>query len=72
MTSTHGTSSEQQRSPWSMPDTLVLLFGLAIVLCALTWVIPTGRFDVQEVGGHRRVDLSSFRYEQAAARNARD
>ncbi len=62
--------SEQPNAALSvkrMPDTLVLLFGLAALLALLSWVVPTGRFDVQEVEGRERVDLSSFRYEPAAA-----
>lgn len=50
-----------------MPDTLVILFALAVMLALLTWVVPAGRFDVQQVDGRQRVDLSSFRYEAAPA-----
>ncbi|MEO8010573.1 MAG: putative basic amino acid antiporter YfcC [Dokdonella sp.] len=49
-----------------MPDTLVLLFCLAIGLALLSWIVPTGRFDVVEVDGHARIALDSFRYEASA------
>lgn len=67
MDSNPSRSSAPTPSTWSMPDTLVLLFALAVVLAALSWVVPTGRFDVQEVDGKQRVDLASFRYEPAPA-----
>ncbi len=65
MTSLPTEPSARLGGAWAMPDTLVLLFGLALVLALLSWVVPTGRFDVQDVGGHQRVDLGSFRYEPA-------
>lgn len=67
MADTPSHASSPSQATWRMPDTLVLLFGLAAILAVLTWIVPSGRFDVQEVDGRQRVDLSSFRYEEAPA-----
>jgi uncharacterized ion transporter superfamily protein YfcC len=44
------------------PDTLVILFWIAIVLVALSFLVPAGSFDIQldEQGATLPVELSSF------------
>ncbi|EMZ9691509.1 putative basic amino acid antiporter YfcC [Salmonella enterica] len=34
---------------WAMPDTLVIIFFVAILTSIATWVVPVGMFDSQEV-----------------------
>ncbi|MDM8923195.1 3-(3-hydroxy-phenyl)propionate transporter MhpT [Escherichia coli] len=34
---------------WAMPDTLVIIFFVAILTSLATWVVPVGMFDSQEV-----------------------
>lgn len=42
-----------------IPNTLVPLFGLAIWIALLSWIVPTGRFDVIEADAHARIALDS-------------
>jgi len=49
-------STKQKRTP----DTFVILFGILIVLAALTWVIPGGAFDTHEVNGRTVVVPGTF------------
>ncbi|MFP1454195.1 hypothetical protein ACLB1O_04380 [Escherichia coli] len=32
---------------WAMPDTLVIIFFVAILTSLATWVVPVGMFDSQ-------------------------
>lgn len=44
--------TESQSRPakkWAMPDTLVIIFFVAILTSLATWVVPVGMFDSQEV-----------------------
>ncbi|CUS48388.1 MAG: ArcD family basic amino acid antiporter [Idiomarinaceae bacterium HL-53] len=38
-----------QKARWQMPDTLVILFFVAIFAAVLTWVIPSGSFSTETV-----------------------
>lgn len=57
-------------STWQMPDTLVIIFFVALAAALLTYVVPIGAFDTQEVSyladGVEKsrvvVDPSSFQY----------
>lgn len=39
----------QPARKWAMPDTLVIIFFVAILTSLATWVVPVGMFDSQEV-----------------------
>ena len=39
----------QPAKKWAMPDTLVIIFFVAILTSLATWVVPVGMFDSQEV-----------------------
>ena len=57
-------------STWQMPDTLVIIFFVALAAAILTYFVPIGSFDTQEVNylvdGQEKsrlvVDPSSFQY----------
>ncbi len=57
-------------SRWQMPDTLVIIFFVAVVAAMLTYFIPTGSFQTQEVTyladgvekSRSVIDPSSFAY----------
>ncbi|ADN77403.1 C4-dicarboxylate anaerobic carrier [Ferrimonas balearica DSM 9799] len=36
-------------SRWQMPDTLILIFGVALLALALTYIIPAGSFQTEEI-----------------------
>ena len=38
-----------QPKTWQMPDTLVIIFFVALAAALLTYIIPTGSFQTQEV-----------------------
>lgn len=48
------------RSKSKSPDTFVILFGILILLAALTWIIPGGEFDTQIVNGRSEVIPGTF------------
>lgn len=62
--------AEKNISTWQMPDTLVIIFFVALAAALLTYVVPIGAFDTQEVSyladGVEKsrvvVDPSSFQY----------
>ncbi len=57
---------------WQMPDTLVIIFFVALAAMLLTYIVPVGSFDTQEVAyladgvekTRKVVDPSSFKYLQ--------
>lgn len=57
-------------SQWKMPDTLILIFIIGLMSAALSYLIPTGQFDTQQVSfvaeGVEKtrtvIDPDSFRY----------
>ncbi|WP_228730087.1 putative basic amino acid antiporter YfcC [Shewanella sedimentimangrovi] len=65
------TATSPGKKPLAMPDTLVLIFFVALFAAALTYLVPTGAFDTQEVhfsqNGEEKtrtvVDPGSFRYD---------
>ena len=42
-------TESQPAKKWAMPDTLVIIFFVAILTSLATWVVPVGMFDSQEV-----------------------
>lgn len=42
-------SHPTQRRKFAMPDTLVIIFFVAIFTSLLTWLIPAGQFDTQKI-----------------------
>ncbi len=51
MSHTHAQPSESAATPksWQMPDTLILIFIVGILAAILTYLIPAGHFDSQQV-----------------------
>ncbi|PSW20728.1 putative basic amino acid antiporter YfcC [Photobacterium sanctipauli] len=43
------TSDVVQNKTWKMPDTLVLIFFIALLATAMTYVIPAGMFETQDI-----------------------
>ena len=72
MSHTHAQPSESAATPksWQMPDTLILIFIVGILAAILTYLIPAGHFDIQQVaymvdGAEKTrtvIDPSSFSY----------
>ncbi|MED5503737.1 MAG: hypothetical protein VYC54_04840, partial [Pseudomonadota bacterium] len=72
MSHTHAQPSESAATPksWQMPDTLILIFIVGILAAILTYLIPAGHFDSQQVtymvdGAEKTrtvIDPSSFSY----------
>ena len=40
---------QTSKRSWSLPHTYVLLFFMILIVAALTWVVPSGMFDRQEL-----------------------
>lgn len=63
---------------WQMPDTLVIIFFVALAAMALTYLVPVGSFDTQEIvylndGVEKTrnvVDPHSFQYQVDVSGNA--
>lgn len=49
-----------------IPHTLVLMFMMMIAALVLTWVLPTGSFERQEIGGQTVVTPNSFAVQEDA------
>lgn len=51
MSHTHAQPSESAatKQSWQMPDTLILIFFVGIFAAILTYLIPAGHFDSQQV-----------------------
>ncbi len=72
MSHTHAQPSESAatKQSWQMPDTLILIFFVGIFAAILTYLIPAGHFDNQQVsyvvdGAEKTrtvIDPSSFSY----------
>ncbi|WP_076414755.1 putative basic amino acid antiporter YfcC [Shewanella sp. UCD-KL12] len=70
-TSDNKTLASTQSSSWQMPDTLVIIFFVALAAAIMTYFIPIGAFETQEVSyvsdGIEKsrvvVDPSSFEYQ---------
>ncbi|MBF0105118.1 MAG: putative basic amino acid antiporter YfcC [Deltaproteobacteria bacterium] len=45
MTSTHKTPTQK----WQMPDTLIIIFFVALFASVLTYIIPAGNFEIKKV-----------------------
>ncbi|MDU5951023.1 MAG: YfcC family protein, partial [Paenibacillus macerans] len=41
--------AESKKRKWSLPHSYVLIFAIIILMAALTWIVPSGQFDRQEV-----------------------
>ncbi len=53
--------AEPVRQPFRAPDTLVILFWVALVLAGISFVVPAGNFAVEEsADGAKSVALASF------------
>lgn len=48
-TQSHATDSPTTKKTWQMPDTLILIFIVGIFATILTYLIPAGQFDSQQV-----------------------
>ncbi|MFG6247432.1 putative basic amino acid antiporter YfcC, partial [Vibrio diabolicus] len=72
MSHTHAQPADSVATPksWQMPDTLILIFIVGILAAILTYLIPAGHFDSQQVtymvdGAEKTrtvIDPSSFSY----------
>lgn len=52
---------DQNNTSFRAPDTLVILFWMALILVGLSFVLPAGQFSVETTaGGQARVALESF------------
>ena len=81
MNSNSTLSSIESSSPvktWQMPDTLVIIFFVALAAMLLTYIVPVGSFDTQDIvyisdgveKSRSVVDPSSFRYQVDESGNA--
>ena len=43
-------SAKEEKKPFQFPSTFVILFGLAIVVALLTWIIPAGVYKLDKNG----------------------
>jgi uncharacterized ion transporter superfamily protein YfcC len=43
-----------------LPNTFVLIFGLLVVIAALTWLVPGGKYETHVVDGRTLIDPQSF------------
>lgn len=63
----------QEKKPFPMPDTYVIVAAIVLVMALLTWVIPPGTYDYQEVdinGKMRTVPVDgTFHYLDVADAN---
>ncbi|PKG74187.1 hypothetical protein CXF86_13780 [Shewanella sp. GutCb] len=67
-------SVDVQSNTWQMPDTLVIIFFVALGAALMTYFIPVGSFETQEVSyvidgvekSRSVIDPSSFSYEKDA------
>ncbi|MFD1175003.1 YfcC family protein [Paenibacillus puldeungensis] len=41
--------AEKKRWKWSLPHSYTLIFGIIILMAALTWIVPSGQFDHKDV-----------------------
>ncbi len=64
MAETTKSGSAPSSSGFRVPHTLVLLFGMIVLALVLTYLLPQGQYERQEVDGHDRVVAGS--YERAA------
>ncbi|MEO1085826.1 MAG: hypothetical protein AAFY88_16430, partial [Acidobacteriota bacterium] len=48
------------------PNSYLLVFGVSIVIAALTWVLPGGEYQRVDVDGREVVDATSFREVEAS------
>ncbi len=44
-----GVAIETAKRRWSLPHTYVLLFALIVLMACLTWILPSGEFERQEL-----------------------
>lgn len=69
-THSHSVDAAVSKKSWQMPDTLILIFIVGIFAAILTYLIPAGHFDSQQVsymvdGAEKTrtvIDPSSFSY----------
>ena len=45
-----------------VPNTYLLIFSLLIIIAALTWIIPGGKYERQQINGKEVVVQNSFEY----------
>lgn len=43
--------SDQTKRKFSMPTAYSILFGIIIIVAILTWVVPAGQYDTEELNG---------------------
>lgn len=58
-------SEELKNKEIKMPDTLILLSGILMVFCILTWIVPAGSFSRIVENGRSLVVPGSFEYVEA-------
>ena len=51
---------EKKKFKFEMPSTCALLFMLTIFAAILTWVIPAGEFDTEQVENTTRVIAGTY------------
>lgn len=49
MQTTQTASAADKAKSWQMPDTLIIIFVIGILAAALTYFIPAGSFESQDV-----------------------
>lgn len=52
----------KKKFKFKMPHAYVLIFGLVVLACILTYIVPAGVYDMVEVNGKNVVDAASFHY----------
>lgn len=53
---------EQKKRRLQVPHVYVLLLGIVLVFCILSYIIPAGQYDRVEVDGREVVDAASFTF----------
>lgn len=51
---------EKQKKKFQLPSTCALLFMLTIFAAILTWVIPAGEFDTEQIDGTTRAIAGTY------------
>ncbi|MDO4595278.1 MAG: AbgT family transporter [Tissierellia bacterium] len=52
-----------------VPHTYIILLGIALIMCILTWIIPAGEFDTKEIGDRTVAIGGSFHYVERNPQN---
>lgn len=54
--------ASSSRFRFKLPNTFVLIFSLLVFIAVLTWIVPGGKYDTQEVNGRSLIVSGSFKY----------